>query len=164
MRSVASSDFPTGSPTYDFYGVDRLGSLNLFSDRLIWPWMPARVRLADFQIVYHDLWDYDLATAPKLLTVKHDGRMVDVVAQPGKTGFLYVFDRVTGKPPRPIQEMACSQVVYARLSRAWPTQPFPTVLPPFANAELHRRRRVSLYRGSSRTRPRWRDLLAHVRN
>ena len=49
-----------------------------------------------FQTVHHDLWDYDLPAGPKLLTVKHDGKNVDVVAQPTKQGFLFVLDRVTG--------------------------------------------------------------------
>ena len=65
-------------------------------------------------MVHHDIWDYDNATAPKLLTVRHDGKMVDVVAQAGKTGFLYVFDRVTGKPLWPIEERAVPRVRHAR--------------------------------------------------
>ena len=52
-------------------------------------------RLWHFQMVHHDLWDYDLPAAPKLLTVKHNGKNVDAIAQPTKFGFLYVFDRVT---------------------------------------------------------------------
>ena len=55
-------------------------------------------------MVHHDIWDYDNATAPKLLTVRHNGKTVDVVAQAGKTGFLYVFNRVTGEPLWPIEE------------------------------------------------------------
>src|SRR5205807_2264673 len=84
-----------------------------------------------FQVVHHDLWDYDPTTAPKLLTVKHEGKMVDIVALPTKFGFLYCFDRVTGKPLWPIEErpVPTSDVPG---EESWPTQPFPTKPPPFA--------------------------------
>ena len=55
-------------------------------------------RLWHFQMVHHDIWDYDDATAPKLLTVRHEGKLVDVVAQVSKQGFIWVFNRVTGEP------------------------------------------------------------------
>ena len=66
---------------------------NLFGDSLIALDARTGKRMWHFQMVHHDIWDYDNATAPKLLTVRHDGKMVDIVAQAGKTGFLYVFDR-----------------------------------------------------------------------
>jgi quinoprotein glucose dehydrogenase len=95
--------FPLGSPTYDFYGADRKGA-NLFSDCLLA--LDARTGKYrwHFQLTHHDLWDYDAVSAPQLITVKHDGKMVDAVAQAGKQGFLYVFERVTGKPLWPIEE------------------------------------------------------------
>ena len=122
--------FPLGSPTYDFYGADRIGA-NLFSDCLLA--LDARTGryLWHFQMVHHDLWDYDLAAAPKLLTVRHEGKMVDVVAQAGKNGFLYVFDRVTGKPIWPIEERPVPKSDMPG-EQAWATQPFPTAPPPFA--------------------------------
>ena len=95
--------FPLGSPTYDFYGADRIGE-NLFGDCLLALDARTGKRLWHFQFVHHDLWDYDPTAAPKLLTVRHDGKTVDVVAQPTKFGFLYVFDRVTGEPLWPIEE------------------------------------------------------------
>jgi quinoprotein glucose dehydrogenase len=121
---------PTGSPKYNFYGANRKGA-NLFGDCLLA--LDARTgrRLWHFQMVHHDIWDYDNATAPKLLTVRHDGKMVDVVAQAGKTGFLYVFDRVTGKPLWPIEERAVPRSDMPG-EDTWPTQPFPTAPPPFA--------------------------------
>jgi quinoprotein glucose dehydrogenase len=121
---------PTGSPKYNFYGGNRKGA-NLFGDCLLA--LDARTgrRLWHFQMVHHDIWDYDNATAPKLLTVRHDGKMVDVVAQAGKTGFLYVFDRVTGEPLWPIEERPVPRSVLPS-EEAWPTQPFPTAPPPFA--------------------------------
>jgi quinoprotein glucose dehydrogenase len=121
--------FPTGSPTYDFYGADRIGA-NLFGNCLIALDARTGKRLWHFQAVHHDLWDYDLATGPKLLTVKHDGKSVEVVAQPTKFGFLYVFDRVTGKPLWPIEERAVPRSDVPG-EVAFPTQPFPTWPKPF---------------------------------
>jgi hypothetical protein len=88
-----------------------------------------------FQTVHHDTWDYDLTTGPKLLTVRHNGKPVDIVAQATKTGFVFVFDRVTGAPLWPIEERPVppSDVRGERLS---PTQPYPTKPPPFARQEV----------------------------
>jgi len=122
--------FPTGSPTHDLYGADRAGD-NLFGNCLLA--LDARTgrRLWHFQTVHHDLWDYDLAAAPKLLTVRQNGKPIDIVAQAGKTGFLYVFERLTGKPLWPIEERAVPKSeVPGEMSS--PTQPFPTRPPPFA--------------------------------
>jgi quinoprotein glucose dehydrogenase len=120
---------PTGSPTHDLFGGDRKGA-NLFGNTLLA--LDARTgrRLWHFQTVHHDLWDYDLAAAPKLLTVRHDGGMVDVVAQPTKTGMLFVFDRETGKPLWPIEERPVPASDMPG-EHAWPTQPFPTRPAPF---------------------------------
>ena len=142
--------FPTGSPTYDFYGADRQGA-NLFSDCLLALDARTGKYLWHYQIVHHDLWDYDLTTAPKLVTIRHNGELIDAIAQPGKTGFLYVFDRVTGKPVWPIEERPVPKSDMAG-EHAWPTQPFPTAPPPFADAKLHGGRCESLYCGSSGTR------------
>nr|WP_252263849.1 PQQ-binding-like beta-propeller repeat protein [Paracidobacterium acidisoli] len=122
--------FPLGSPTYDFYGADRAGA-DLFSDCLLALDARAGKYLWHFQAVHHDLWDYDFASSPKLLTIRHNGKKVDVVAQAGKNGFLYVLDRVTGKPIWPIVERPVppSDVPGEHAS---PTQPFPTAPPPFA--------------------------------
>ena len=73
------------SPTYDFYGADRIGA-NLFSDCLIALDARTGKRLWHFQTMHHDLWDYDNNAAPQLTTIKHDGKSVDVVALAGKTG------------------------------------------------------------------------------
>jgi quinoprotein glucose dehydrogenase len=88
-------------------------------------------RLWHFQLVHHDLWDYDASAAPQLVTVTHKGRKIDAVAQAGKTGFLYAFNRVTGEPLWPIEERPVPPSEVPG-EQAWPTQPFPTVLPPFA--------------------------------
>lgn len=122
--------FPTGSPTYDYYGADRPGA-NLFSDCLLALDARTGKRLWHFQAVHHDIWDFDNNAAPQLTTIRHNGRNVDVVAMAGKTGFLYVFDRVTGAPIWPIEERPVPKSEMPG-EQTWPTQPFPTVVPPFA--------------------------------
>ncbi len=126
--------FPTGSPTYDFYGADRKGA-NLFSDCILA--LDARTGryLWHYQTTHHDLWDYDLEAGPKLLTVQHDGKMVDVVAEAGKNGYMYVLDRVTGKPLWPIVERPTPKSDMPR-QYAWPTQPIPTVIQAFARQKF----------------------------
>jgi quinoprotein glucose dehydrogenase len=125
---------PTGSPTHDLYGGDRKGD-NLFGNCLLALDARTGKRLWHFQIVHHDLWDYDNAAAPKLLTVRHNGTPVEVVAQAGKTGFLYVFERKTGKPLWPIEERPVPRSeVPGEFSS--PTQPIPTKPPPFARQSL----------------------------
>jgi quinoprotein glucose dehydrogenase len=122
--------FPLGSPTYDFWGGDRLGA-GLFGDCLLALDLRTGKRLWHFQTVHHDLWDYDPTTAPKLLTVRHDGKMVDIVAQATKSGFVFTFDRVTGKPLWPIEERPVPKSE-APGEESWPTQPIPSKPPPFA--------------------------------
>jgi len=121
--------FPTGSATYDFYGADRIGA-DIFGDCLIALDARTGKRLWHFQAVHHDLWDYDNTSAPQLITVQHRGKQIDAVAMAGKTGFLYVFDRVTGKPLWPIEERPVPKSDMPG-EQAWPTQPFPTAPPPF---------------------------------
>jgi quinoprotein glucose dehydrogenase len=122
--------FPIGSPTYDFYGGQRAGT-NLFGDCLLALDARTGKRLWHQQLVHHDLWDYDLTAAPKLLTVQHDGRAVDVVAQATKSGFVYVFERETGAPLWPIEERPVPQSDVPG-EASWPTQPFPSKPPAFA--------------------------------
>jgi quinoprotein glucose dehydrogenase len=122
--------FPLGSPTHDMYGGDRKGA-NLFGNSLLALDARTGKRLWHFQTVHHDIWDYDLTTAPKLLTVRHNGKPVDIVAQATKFGLLYVFDRVTGTPLWPIEERPVPKSDVPG-EESWPTQPFPTHVPPFA--------------------------------
>src|SRR5919108_1290466 len=126
--------FPLGSPTYDFYGADRHGA-NLFGTSLLALDARTGKRLWHFQMVHHDLWDYDNTAAPQLATIRRAGRPIDVVAQAGKTGFLYVFDRVTGEPIWPIEERRVPPSDIPG-ERAWPTQPLPTSPPPFARQKF----------------------------
>src|SRR5579863_4013906 len=122
--------FPLGTARYDFYGGNRKGD-DLFGNSLLALDARTGKRLWHFQLVHHDLWDYDLPVAPKLLTVKHNGKNVDAIAQATKFGFLFVFDRVTGEPLWPIEERPVPQ---SDVAGEWssPTQPFPTKPPPFA--------------------------------
>ena len=126
--------FPLGSPTYDFYGADRHGA-NLFSDCLLALDARTGKYLWHFQATHHDLWDYDLETGPKLLTIKHDGKMVDVVVQAGKNGFVWILDRTNGKPIWPIEERPVPQSDVPN-EQSWPTQPFPTHVPPFTRQQF----------------------------
>ena len=121
---------PTASPKYNFYGANRKGA-NLFGDSLLALDARTGKRIWHFQMVHHDIWDYDNATAPKLLTVRHNGKMVDVVAQVGKEGFVWVFNRETGKPLWPIEERPVPRSDMPG-EETWPTQPFPLKPPPFA--------------------------------
>jgi quinoprotein glucose dehydrogenase len=125
---------PTGSPTYDFYGADRIGA-DLFGNCLLALDARTGKRLWHYQVVHHDLWDYDNTAPPQLITVRHNGKKVDAVAMAGKTGFLYVFDRVTGAPLWPIDERPVPQTDVPG-EQSWPTQPFPTVVPPFARQKF----------------------------
>ncbi len=121
--------FPIGSPTYDYDGADRPGS-NLFGNCILALDAHTGKRLWHFQTVHHDLWDYDLTAAPQLITVNHDGKKIDAVAVASNHGFLFVFDRVTGEPLWPIEERPVPASDMPN-EQAWPTQPFPTVVPPF---------------------------------
>jgi len=126
--------FPLGAPTYDYYGADRHGA-NLFADCLLALDARTGKYLWHFQDVHHDLWDYDLSAGPKLLTINHDGKKVDVVAEAGKNGFVYVLNRVTGKPIWPIVERSVPQSTMPG-EQSWPTQPFPTVIRPFVRQKF----------------------------
>jgi quinoprotein glucose dehydrogenase len=125
---------PTGAPTYDFYGVDRAGN-NLFADSLLALDASTGKLIWYYQLVHHDLWDYDATAAPQLLTIRHNGEDVPVVAQATKQGFVYVFNRITGKPIWPIEERPVPQSDVPGESTS-PTQPFPTQPPPFARQKF----------------------------
>ena len=126
---------PTGSPKYNFYGGNRQGA-NLFGDCLIALDARTGKRLWHFQTVHHDIWDLDNNSAPQLTTIRQNGRSIDVVAMASKTGYLYVFDRVTGKPIWPIEERPVPQNTTVPGEALWPTQPFPTAPPPFSRQKF----------------------------
>jgi quinoprotein glucose dehydrogenase len=121
---------PTGSASYDFYGGNRKGT-NLFANCLVALNARTGKRLWHFQTTHHDIWDRDFPAPPNLLTITKNGKKIDVVAQVSKQGYVYVFDRVTGKPIYPIKEMPVPQ---SKLEgeATWPTQPFVSKPAPFA--------------------------------
>lgn len=152
--------FPLGSPTYDYYGADRIGS-NLFGNCLLALDARTGKRLWHFQFVHHDLWDYDAAAAPQLLTVQHDGKAIDAVAQATKNGFLFVFDRVTGAPLWPLEERPVPSSDVPG-EQAWPTQPFPTVLPPISR-QFMSSDDISPYLLTDEERAEWKDRIDAMR-
>lgn len=126
---------PMGSASYDFYGGKRLGNdlfancelaLNAATGKLIW----------HFQTVHHDLWDRDLPTAPALVTITKDGKKIDAIAQPTKSGFIFLFDRNTGKPIYPINETSVPAVSELAGEKLSPAQPIPSLPLPFARQLL----------------------------
>lgn len=120
----------TGSPSYDHWGGNRIGQ-NLFGNCVLALKADTGERLWHFQVVHHDIWDYDIPAPPNLVTVEHDGRKIDAVAQITKVGNLFVLDRETGKPLFPVEERPVPQSDIPG-EKSWPTQPFPTKPPPFA--------------------------------
>jgi quinoprotein glucose dehydrogenase len=125
---------PTGSAAMDFYGANRVGD-DLFANCMIALNAETGERIWHFQEVKHDIWDRDFPSPPVLLTVKHDGKDVDAVAQTSKQGFVYLFDRQTGKPLFPIDDRKYppSDVPGEVAS---PEQPLPIKPAPFARQRL----------------------------
>ena len=119
-----------GSASFDFYGGDRHGS-NLFANCTIALDARTGSRVWHFQTLHHDLWDHDLPVYPNLVTVSHEGKKVDAVAQVTKTGYVFLFDRETGKPLFDVEEKPVPASDVPGES-AWPTQPIPVKPPPFA--------------------------------
>jgi quinoprotein glucose dehydrogenase len=122
--------FATGSPTYDYYGKDRIGK-NLFGNSVVALDAATGKYRWHFQTVHHDLWDYDLPAPPNLITVVHKGKKIDAVAQTSKLGYIYTFNRDTGEPLFPILEkpVPASDIPG---EQAWPTQPIPTKPAPYS--------------------------------
>lgn len=125
---------PTGSAVSDFYGFDRVGN-DLYANCLLALDAATGKMVWHFQGVHHDIWDRDFPSAPALVTVMYDGKRVDAVAQTTKQGFVFVFDRVTGKPLFPIEERPFppSTVPGEVASK---TQPIPLAPAPYARQLL----------------------------
>jgi quinoprotein glucose dehydrogenase len=119
-----------GSAAFDFFGGDRHGA-NLFANCTIALDANTGKRLWHFQTLHHDLWDHDLPVYPNLVTVTHDNKSIDAVAQVTKTGYVFLFNRETGKPLFDVEEknVPASDVPGEQAS---PTQPIPVKPPPFA--------------------------------
>jgi len=125
---------PTGSAVSDFYGYDRLGN-DLYANTLLALDARTGKLLWYFQGVHHDIWDRDFPSPPALVTIERKGRLVDAVAQITKQGYVFVFDRVTGKPLFPIEERPFPPSdVPGEVSS--PTQPLPLAPAPYARQIL----------------------------
>jgi len=125
---------PTGSAAFDFYGANRLGD-DLFANCLIALNAETGERIWHFQGVRHDLWDRDFPSPPTLVTVNRGGKDIDAVAQTTKQGFVYLFDRVSGKPLFPIEYRKYPpSTVPGEVAAA--EQPLPTKPAPFARQLL----------------------------
>lgn len=125
---------PTGSASPDFYGGERKGdnrhansvvALRAATGELVWA----------YQVVHHDLWDYDVPAQPTLVTVRRDGRDIDAVAQGTKMGMLFLLDRDTGQPLFPVEERPVPQTDIPG-EQTSPTQPFPVAPPPLVPQKL----------------------------
>jgi quinoprotein glucose dehydrogenase len=124
----------TGSPSFDFYGANRVGD-NLFGNTLLALDAKTGKRIWHFQAIRHDLWDWDFPAAPTLVTLTRNGRPVDAVAQITKTGYVYVFERETGRSLYPIawQKTFKSEINGEVVADS---QPYPVKPPPFVRQKL----------------------------
>jgi len=120
---------PVELPTGDYYGGHRPGN-GLFGETLVAAELTTGKRVWHYQLIHHGIWDFDIPCAPILVNITVDGRPIKAVAQPTKQGFVYVFDRQTGKPVWPIEERSVEQSTVPG-EKTSPTQPFPTKPPAF---------------------------------
>ncbi|HNP22449.1 MAG TPA: PQQ-binding-like beta-propeller repeat protein [Panacibacter sp.] len=126
---------PIGSAVYDFYGGKRPGA-NLYANSLLALDANTGKRIWHFQTVHHDIWDRDLPTAPALVTITKDGKKTEAVAQPTKSGFVFLFDRATGKPIYPVEEKPVPTETELTGETPNPTQPFPSLPKPFVRQSM----------------------------
>jgi len=125
---------PVETPTSDYYGGHRPGN-NLFAESIVAVDLKTGQRKWHFQLVHHPLWNYDMSSAAIVADIVVDGKPIKALAVAGKQGFVYVFDRITGRPVWPIEERPVppSDVPGEKAS---PTQPFPTKPPAYARPIL----------------------------
>jgi quinoprotein glucose dehydrogenase len=115
----------TGSASYDHWGGDRVGQ-NLFANCILALNAATGQRIWHYQVVHHDIWDYDIPCPPNLVQVSKNGRIIDAVAQPTKMGNLFILDRETGTPLFPVEEIPVPPSDIPG-EQTWPTQPFPAL-------------------------------------
>ena len=126
---------PTGSASFDFYGGKRRGQ-NLFANCLLALDAETGKRKWHFQFIHHDLWDWDLPAPPALVTIEKDGKKIDAVAQTTKHGMVWLFERETGNPLYPINEVPVDTTSELVNEKVWPTQPIPTFIKPFVRQTI----------------------------
>jgi quinoprotein glucose dehydrogenase len=125
---------PFGAPSWDRYGGDRKGA-NLYSSSIVAADANTGKYLWHFQVVHHDIWDFDTEGAPALIDVKQNGKTIPAVAAVSKSGMLFLLDRVTGKPIYGVEERAVP-ASKAPGEWSWPTQPAPLKPAPFARQSM----------------------------
>jgi quinoprotein glucose dehydrogenase len=125
---------PTGSASPDYYGGLRPGD-NLYANSVVALRSQTGAMVWHFQTVHHDLWDYDVASPPTLVTVRRGGKAVLAVAVGSKTGHIFLLDRLTGKPLFPVEERPVPKSDVPG-EEASATQPFPTLPPPLAQQHV----------------------------
>jgi len=127
---------PFGAAAANYYGGDRPGA-NLFGNSVVAVDANTGKYKWHFQVVHHDLWDYDMPPAPGLVDIVRDGKKVPALAAMGKSGWMFILDRVTGKPVFGVEERA---VPKGDVPGEWysPTQPFPLKPPALARTSLKR--------------------------
>ena len=133
---------PLGAPNNDRVGIDRPGN-NLFSSSVVAVDANTGKYMWHFQLVHHDIWDYDTQSAPLLVDLKRDGKVVPALIIVNKTGLMFTFDRVTGKPLFDIVERPVPKSELQN-EQASPTQPFPVKPPPLTQNTASR---DNLYKG-----------------
>jgi len=121
---------PFTGPGPDRWGGDRHG-MNLFGNSLVAVDAMTGKRLWHFQLLHHEVWDWDFPTPPMLFDVKKDGKTIPAVAAMNKSGYLFILDRVTGKPIYDVKEVPVPQSTVGG-EQTWPTQPIPVTPPPLA--------------------------------
>jgi quinoprotein glucose dehydrogenase len=119
-----------GSASYDFYGGKRLGN-DLFANCILALDASTGKKIWHYQIVHHDVWDRDLSSPPALVTINKDGKSIDAAVVTTKTGFIYAFDRVTGKPIYDVIEKPVPSTSELKGEKLSPTQPVPVAPAPF---------------------------------
>jgi quinoprotein glucose dehydrogenase len=125
---------PTSSPSPDYFGGERLGS-NSYADSVVALRGSTGELVWHYQIVHHNIWDYDVPAQPSLITVRNGGRDVPAVAQATKMGFLFLLDRETGEPIFPVEERRVPRSDVPG-EQSWPTQRFPTKPAPLAPSNV----------------------------
>jgi len=150
---------PTGSASPDYFGGARPGD-NKWANSVVALHAATGAVAWGFQLVHHDLWDYDSAAPPLLATVVHQGRRVPAVVQGNKTGFLYVLNRATGEPIFPVSERPVPKSDIDG-ETAWPTQPFPSAPPAVSRQRLPA---DDVWGATSEQRESCRSAIARLRN
>jgi quinoprotein glucose dehydrogenase len=149
---------PTGSPSPDFYGGERLGrndyansvvALRASTGKVVW----------HYQVVHHDLWDYDVPAQPVLIDLHRDGKSIPAVVATTKMGYVFVLNRLTGEPLFPVDEKPVPQSDVPG-EQAWPTQPVPRLPKPLGPTRLD----TTIFALSDRARAWCREQLTGVRS